>query len=349
MSFGSHGETHQQACAFLRKYLAQPTNAAARLVFADWLEETGQPQNIAWAAYIRRRHEADQLPAGSAARADADQQAAQAADAIRARLTIPAQLFVSYPKSLLQLLPPAQITVQLADFTVADHVCACLTGHQTHHYQIMPLDRQETTLLIAAARPRCEWTRQQLEHRTPWNIVMVAADAEELRDAIARHYPRHDAAAEDEANVAAVFPGPWEYQEPAPAVEHELSISRVVPRSIGELLQQLWHTAIDANADRILFFPDTHRVIVRFRIDDQWIPAEPLEPRWLMPLARELARRARIPAVAIRSRTLTLEPFTGQFSIVIDGARVRVRVTIQPSPDGPTMQVDLIRGRTPAG
>lgn len=37
----------------LRTILENPADDAPRLVFADWLEETGEPANMAWAQFIR--------------------------------------------------------------------------------------------------------------------------------------------------------------------------------------------------------------------------------------------------------------------------------------------------------
>jgi uncharacterized protein (TIGR02996 family) len=337
-------ETYEDACAFLRKYLTRPTDAAARLVFADWLEDTGQPQNVAWAYYIRLKHEAEQYPLGSSAREDKEWEIAQRADAIRTRLTIPAHFFIGYPKSLLQLLPPAQITVRLTHFTAADHVRACIPGHHAHNFLILPLDCQEAALLVASANPRSTRRAQHLERVTGRNIVMVAAEPEDLHEAIERHYPVGDPEEWDDSDDAIEFDLIVDAAEPPPPPLRFFPEHRPYPRSPAELLQQLLQEAVHAEADRLLFFPDSHRVIVRYRWENQWFHADPLEPRWLIPLARELAQRADIPLRAVNSRTLTMEPFTGQFSVVIAGLRRRIRVTIQPSPDGPTMQVDLNQG-----
>src|SRR5437764_15471902 len=104
--------SHPDADAFMRGYLRTPQDVTARLVFADWLQETGRPWNVAWAYYIRAKAEADRHEPGSPGRAELEQQAAEYARRVEARLTIPASLFVGYPKSLLQLLPPQNITVR---------------------------------------------------------------------------------------------------------------------------------------------------------------------------------------------------------------------------------------------
>src|SRR5262245_18465707 len=107
-----------EADAFMRKYLARPTDVTARLVFADWLEETCEPHNAAWAYYIRLRAEAARYAPDSRERRELVRQADEYAPKIRANLSIPAQFFVGYPRSLLQLLPAANITVALEGFEV---------------------------------------------------------------------------------------------------------------------------------------------------------------------------------------------------------------------------------------
>ncbi len=344
MSSRTFLDTYEDACAFLRKYLSRPTDAAARLVFADWLEDTGQPQNVAWAHYIRWKHEAEQFPLSDESRKHKEHEIGLYADAIRTRLTIPAHFFIGYPKSLLQLLPPAQITVQLAHFTAADHVRECLPGHHAHNLAIVPLDCQEAALLVASANPRCMRTAQRLERITGRNILMVAAEPEDLHEAIERHYPAGDPHEWDDSDDVIDFDLVADAEESTSPLLQCFPGRRPRLHSPAEVLHQLLQDAVHAEADRLLFFPDSHRVIVRYRWEDQWFHAEPLEPRWLVPLARELAQRAGIPLRAVNSRTLTMEPFTGQFPLVIAGFRRRIRVTIQPSPDGPTMQIDLNHG-----
>src|SRR5207248_10469941 len=102
--------SHPDADAFMRGYLRTPTDVTTRLVFADWLEETGRPSNVAWAHFIRAKAAADAHPWGGAARRRHEAEAGKFAPHIRADLAIPAALFVGYPKSLLQLLPAPNLT-----------------------------------------------------------------------------------------------------------------------------------------------------------------------------------------------------------------------------------------------
>src|SRR5262245_50328668 len=101
--------THPDADAFMRVYLRGPTDATTRLVVAGWLEDAGQPTILAWAHFIRLMAEADQLLVGSLERRELEAEAGGYAWRIRANLSLPATLFVGYPRSLLRLLPAPNI------------------------------------------------------------------------------------------------------------------------------------------------------------------------------------------------------------------------------------------------
>lgn len=181
--------SHPTADAFMRGYLQKPSDVTARLVFADWLEETGQPWNRAWAYYIRVKAEADGYPPGSPERRELEKDAAWYATKIRARLTISAALFVGYPKSLLQLLPGRNITVKLAGFTPAPDVIELVNPLSPVVYQMFPLARQGSVLLLAIDNFRNCPALDDLKAVLGLTYVAVHAQSVELRAAIQQHYP----------------------------------------------------------------------------------------------------------------------------------------------------------------
>lgn len=103
--------SHPDADAFVRAFLRNPPDETQRLVFADWLDDTGEPHNAAWAGYIRAKAAAAREPFGSAAWQAWNDEAARFAADVRAELSLPAGVFVNYPDSLLRLLPGPNITV----------------------------------------------------------------------------------------------------------------------------------------------------------------------------------------------------------------------------------------------
>ncbi len=179
---------HSHSDAFMRACLEQPADATARLVFADWLEETGEPHSAAWAHFIRLKIEADRYTPDSHERRALDHRAEMQSPQIRARLTISAKLFVGYPKSLLQLLPAPNVTVRLARFELPLSVVESVPESIVRENLIFPLDRQGNTLLSAAINPRDVGLSQTLGFILNKQVVLVHAEGEDLQEAIDRHY-----------------------------------------------------------------------------------------------------------------------------------------------------------------
>ena len=104
------------ADALMARVLADPADPLRRLVFADYLDDLGTPAGAAWAEYIRLRAAAH--TAESAVERELLREAATAVEPrIAARLAIPAGVFVPNLTAVLDLLPAANLTLLLADFT----------------------------------------------------------------------------------------------------------------------------------------------------------------------------------------------------------------------------------------
>src|SRR3954453_16515505 len=181
-------ERNLDADAFMRKYLEHPSDATARLVFADWLEETGAEHNAAWAHFIRLMIEADRYPVNSPTRCELERHAGVYAVQIRARLTVPAALFVGYPKSLLQLLPATNVTVNLVRFEIPRPIVEMMPESVARNDLVLPLDVQRRTMLLAAADPFGTDLAQKLEFILNRDIVLVGAEPDDVRGALDRHY-----------------------------------------------------------------------------------------------------------------------------------------------------------------
>jgi uncharacterized protein (TIGR02996 family) len=185
--------TSLEADAFMRKYLARPADVTARLVFADWLEETCVPHNLAWAYYIRLKVEADRYDPDSRERRELDRQAEEYVPKIRANLTLSATLFVGYPRSLLQLLPAPNITVRLAGFNPGADVLSVFHRDVAELYGFFPLARQRDVGLIAVSGwwdPEDVCDDLSMLHGL--HFVAVRASLREVRWAISTRYRSSD-------------------------------------------------------------------------------------------------------------------------------------------------------------
>jgi uncharacterized protein (TIGR02996 family) len=330
--------TSEDANAFMRKYLSQPTEVTARLVFADWLEETAVSHNLAWAYYIRLKAEADRYGVNSRRRRELDRQADEYAPKIRANLTIPATLFVGYPKSLLQLLPAPNISVKLAHFEVQLLVLELMPESVARDGLVLPLDMQGRTLLVAAADPCDRDLIQRLQFILNREIVLVGADPEDMQAALDREFGRVVYEVVESVYYENLNPIDT-LLDSRPEFELVTDPESPVVRLVNLLIQE----AIHLRADRILIFPDPDDVAVRFRVDGEWVERDRMPARLLTPVVSRIALMALIPVEWASRTPPSLTPMTGVFPLQVHNVQFRVRVTLQPSPDGPTTQIDFIR------
>ena len=320
--------TSTEADAFMRKYLEQPSDATARLVFADWLEEQGEAHNRAWAYYIRLKAETDRYPADSAQRHELDRQAGEYAVHIRARLTVPAKLFVGYPKSLLQLLPAPYITVSLSRFVPPRDVLELLPESVARENQLFPLDSQGRTILLAAADPTNFETLQTLEYILNRDVVLVAAEADDVRRAIDREY----GATETEV-VESVL---WEF--PDTAIDYTpLGADGDTP--VVRLVNMLLIEAINRHPERVRLDPTADALVVRHRVGGEWVDRDHIPRRLLRPVLSRIAIMAGIDIARVHAEAPPHLPLTGEIPFQMQSAGFRVRVTIRPATDDPTAEL----------
>ena len=326
------------ADAFMRQYLKCPTDTTARLVFADWLEESGEPPSAAWAHYIRLKAAADRHPHDSATRYEVDRHAGQYAVHVRARLTVPAKLFVGYPKSLLQLLPAQNLTVKIGKFAVPDDVLELIPESVARENLILPLAAQDKALLVAGADPNDADLVEKLDLILNRNVLLIGAERADLHRAIDREFGRlgssHGSAA-------------WEYA-PQPGRPNDTENPEFEPdASAVWFVNRIFREAIDLRADRIHLFPEPTGTVFRFRIGAEWVLGGFVPTRYVPQTLARLANMAGIPVEWTSAKPLSSEPITGAFPIRANGTHFRVRVTLQPAPDGPTAQIDLVGEPSP--
>ena len=333
-------QKHPDADAFMQAYLAQPTDATSRLVFADWLEETGEAHNRAWAYYIRLKIEADRHPPDSPPRRELNRRADEYATHIRAKLTIAAKLFVGYPKSLLELLPGPNITVRLSVFDPWRAVLEFVPESVARENLILPLDMQARTLLIAAVNPRDTDLAQKLSFILNRDIVFVGAEEEDIRAALNRHFGDAEYENFDSPPLYLTeFVTTQRYVLPGDALADPAADNAAV----APLVNQLFTEAVYLRADRILLYPDIDAVGVRYRIDGEWTERDRVPIRLLRALTARVALMAQIDAERVVGAGSSAESPVGEILLRIRGLQLRFGVTMLPSPDGPTTQINITR------
>lgn len=171
--------SHPDADALMRAVLDGLHDPVARLVFADWLEETGTPSNTAWARYIRLTHAADPIPPAELTRAAAG---------IRARLTLHTRFFLNNREAVLAILPPASIRVWLREFHPPRAVADMISVSVVRENRILPLDASGGAFVFAAAEPLDPDLRQRLGWALNSAVILVGAAPGDLKEATHRVY-----------------------------------------------------------------------------------------------------------------------------------------------------------------
>jgi uncharacterized protein (TIGR02996 family) len=174
---------HPDADAFIRAILRDPADVATRLVFADWLEETGEASNAAWAKYLRLMAETPHT-AGTLAFESRDRQARELASEIKAKMTIDATRLAGHAEHFRQFVPPQNITVTLAGHTLALSVIELVPESVARENLVIALDLNGRDLRVAMADPTDYDTLQKLGFILNKDIIPVKADREAIAAAI---------------------------------------------------------------------------------------------------------------------------------------------------------------------
>ncbi len=279
--------SHPDADSFVRAILRDPADVTTRLVFADWLEETDEPANVAWARFIRLMVEANRHAAGSPERADRELEAAAYWWQIDAKLMLPGRLFIAASEAFLQLLPPWSLTVKLKNCEVPKAIIELMPESVSREHLILPLDLQGNLLLIASADPgNCD-TIQLLQYILNKDVIAVRAEITDIQNAINHHYGQTEFESVFEELVIfddAPPPAPDPSREPTGQVTdgHDyLDDILAIARSLG--------------ASVVTFVPELNGMQLGYRVGTDTIQTE-LIPHsdWQDTLLPEVIRRGEI-------------------------------------------------------
>jgi uncharacterized protein (TIGR02996 family) len=177
------------ADAFMARILADPADPWPRLLFADWLEETGTASSVAWARFLRLAEELAAAPADDPRRRKLAGELERVGTVIRAQLTCRAELVVAYPEPMLRLLPPRCLVVNPDRVQVPRPVCDFLPYPYASLYGVLPLAHTPTGLLVAVPVGFDRRSQADLHRFLATSVTAVFAPADSLQAAIDRHYP----------------------------------------------------------------------------------------------------------------------------------------------------------------
>jgi uncharacterized protein (TIGR02996 family) len=318
--------TDPSAGAFMRRILADPADPLPRLVFADWLEETGTSSNLAWARFLRLADELANAPAEDSRRPKLADELERVGSLVRARLTYRAEVFVAYPDALRQLLPTRNMVLNLGALTVPRRVVDLIPGPVAHDWPVLPLVQWGPTLAVAAPDPEDWGLSEFLRSALRRGVLLVRAPLDQLWAAVERHYdPANNRGAGGRrsfADTAVVGSTPlvlW-------PVDGDVSVVRLVNQLIGE--------AIQARAARLELEPRPDRLQVWHELGGERRPLAKFPQR----LAERIA--ARVRAMADLPPAAKAAEF-GEIPLQYRGLWYRLGVRIAPTPHGPHIQIAI--------
>lgn len=171
-------EAPLDAVSLFRAVLAAPDDVMPRLVFADWLDDTGQPQNIAWAEYLRL-NAPPAVP--DPARLD------ELAPRIKARLTVSAWTFRRHCPLVLALLPADRVTVRLTDFAPSHATVSEVPESVARENVVIPVAEAGGRFIFATPAADAS-TRERLGFVLRRAVDFVRADADDVQALINATY-----------------------------------------------------------------------------------------------------------------------------------------------------------------
>ncbi|HET6572866.1 MAG TPA: TIGR02996 domain-containing protein [Fimbriiglobus sp.] len=180
--------TDPSADAFMRCILADPADPVPRLVFADWLEETGKSSHLAWARFLRLADELANTPDDDPRRPKLADELDRVGSLVRAKLTFRAEVFVAYPDALRQLLPLRNMVLTLRTLSVPPAVLGLVPEVVARNARLLPLVVCGSALAVASSDPLDPWLIRNLEFVLKRDVLALRARESDIRAAVWRNY-----------------------------------------------------------------------------------------------------------------------------------------------------------------
>ena len=310
--------TSNEADILLRSVLVAPGEPLRRLVFADWLEETGTRSNIAWAKYLRLAEEVDRLPDDEPQRTKRIILRERLGSLIQAKLRLKADVYAADPEAFRLILPQRCLLLDFDDYSPPANALEALPEAVAREMGVLPLLLRDRTLLIASGVALDAEARQALRYILNYEIEPLLVPEEQLLPTIDRIYSE---VIEDDCDSLTFSFTPPPLGEVGP-----------IPRIIEMILS-------DAVAERIR---DIHIQRVGPRIDVRFVRGQ-AEPLWggfpnrvHLPLVDYVRRLAGLPTDFVNAEQ------SGIFHYPLPHRTLDVALRILSSRSGPQMHFTIL-------
>jgi type IV pilus assembly protein PilB len=225
-------------------------------------------------------------------------------------------------------------SINLADFEIDEDIIKLVPREMAQQHQVVPVQRAGSSLIVAMSDPSNLHAIDDLKFLTGYNIEVVVASEEAIRNAIARYY-------EQKSNIAALMEEFQEDQVEVAETEAEEDVVDLERSSeeapVVRLVNLILVDAIKKSASDIHIEPYEKSFRVRYRIDGSLY--EIMSPP--QKLKNAIISRVKIMAnLDIAERRL---PQDGRIKIKLGGGReMDFRVSVMPTLFGEKIVMRLL-------
>ena len=153
--------------------------------------------------------------------------------------------------------------INLSSEKIETVVAHLVSYDMANRYSLIPVRLEEDKLVVAMSSPMNLMVRDQIEMKTGYKVVPVAATPTSIRQAIHSHF---DVASVTKQAIASMRLKEGHDQEPEVRLVHEVS-ERVANDPVTKLVSSIVRGAIDARASDVHIEPRESDMRVRYRVD----------------------------------------------------------------------------------
>ncbi|HEY7326771.1 MAG TPA: TIGR02996 domain-containing protein [Gemmataceae bacterium] len=279
----------------MQAILENPDDDAPRLIYADWLEERGDPrgefiriqcQLAAPSANDKRRpqlerHERDLLAQHQ------DRWLGKLQPLLRGwvfqrgfldAISVPAAIYLQR-KAIPHPATVRRVEVDLDGFDPPLHIVELVPESVARENVVLPIGLRDRTLVMAALEPRDTEMMVKVQFILNRDIEFVAADGDQLIAAIDRLY-----GATETESVDSIL-----YEFVDSAIEFKTGVEDD-DSPVAQLIALIIREAHDVHASQIRIRPRAESVQVLYRLDRQWVERDVLPKRMLSPIVNRIRR-----------------------------------------------------------
>jgi uncharacterized protein (TIGR02996 family) len=345
--------------AFLRAIREEPDNDDVRLIYADWLEERGDPlgdfirdqcalANICFDDPRRPRLMKRALELLTkhgdewAMRFGLPSRGQRLWQGFLRKVTVPLKAFLDHRLTLRHIAAKQHVLVDfeidLAAVTIPPEIIELIPESVARENLVLPLAQNADLLLVALTDFDDIETIQKLQFILNRDIRPVLADRQQIIDAINRHYGQTET-----ESVDCVL-----YEFPDTAIdlglaENALSIEPCPPENwpapVVRLVDLIIREAINMRATAIRIDPLFHGGQVYYQIEDKWVERDSL------PLRLMAAIVARLKNLAMIKPAIKDGPGAGSFTVSHARKNYDLRVNVRSFARGQLVEIGILPER----